>query len=170
MKKYVPSVLCVLFVSFFMCNSAYSACNCNTLEEVMKITLESVNENAKNQVDVLMEKPDMSSVTDCLAMVRAGLEGSFTLGLPSIESILNGICNAVMDLVYDTAMTVIENGVATITGSAQWLDFFGINWDGSFGLTTNDGNSMWSIDGDVFDFTIVETDVDLSGSINDLFN
>jgi hypothetical protein len=170
MKTRLTPLLFALFALLTVAVPAHSACDCDILEDVMQTTLENVNKNAQKQVDAMIKKPDLSSVTDCLALVRAGLQGSFTLGLPDISSILQGICNAVLDMVYDYAMGVINDAVLEITGDATWLDYFGIDWGGSFGLTTNDGNSLFTIDADMFQFNITETDVDVSGAIQDLFN
>ncbi len=168
-RRLIPFLL-PFFAFLIFITPAHSACDCETLEDVMKVTLQNVNKNAQKQVDAMIKKPDLSSVTDCLSIVRTALSGSFSLGLPDLSSILQGICNAVLDMVYDYAMGVIGDAVLEITGDATWLDYFGIEWGGSFGLTTNDGNSLFTIDADMFSFNITETDVDVSGAIQDLFN
>lgn len=159
-----------MFTIFFLISgSAHAACNCQTVEEVMTLTLESMNANSSDAIEAFMTPPDTTSVTSCLSAVRAGLEGYFTLSLPSIADLLSGACNMIVDAVYSSAFAHID----TLLDSVSSLNssYFSIQWGDKFGQgNDNNGNAMWTIDGDIVNFAVVDHDVDLTGNIRDLFN
>jgi len=163
-------ILTLLIFSMLMVKNkpVEAACNCYNVKTIMDITRESVNANALEVVNQLMQQPDLSSVTSCLTAVRGGLSGFFTLSLPSIDSLLSGVCDAVMQAVWNAAMGYLQGSVQ---GISTWASFFDIKWNGQIGGSPPaDGNSLFTIDGDIVNFSVTQHNVDLSGSIQNLFN
>ena len=80
----------------------------------MKKANDNANEMAVEQVDVIMTKPDFSSLESCLGGLSGSLGGFSLPGIPDLNDLLNEACEAVVDAVYDKAMDTIGVDLKTI--------------------------------------------------------
>lgn len=159
MKKII-NMAC--FISLLVASNSYAGCDCSTLSDVMADTLQSANETVKKQADEIMKKPDLSSVDDCLSGIRGALEGWFHLGLPSTDDLFNEMCKEVVDSIYDSAMESVDEALGNVGGGGSWGEFF------SAGAGVSD--SSYLTDSPPVTYSVSETEIDISASINELFN
>ena len=127
------------------------ASDCSRLNDAMKKAFDDANETAVKQVDVIMTKPDLSSLESCLGGLSGSLGGFSLPGIPNLNDLLNQACEAVVDAVYDKAMATVGDDLKTIDMT----------------VTRTDESSIIFKDPDV---TPQKPDIDLKKSIDNIFN
>ncbi len=125
--------------------------DCSQLNDAMKKAYDNSNQMAVDQVEVIMTKPDLSSLESCLGGLSGSL-GSFSLpGIPDLNDLLNEACEAVVDAVYEKAMDGIGDDLKAIDMTVYRTD--------ESSIRMNDPK-----------VTIEKPDIDLHKSIENIFN